>query len=369
MGPPDSASAGPPAFVSVLDAALDRVRPASDEWRARGAIRLDRLTKPPGSLGRLEEIALRLCGIQETVELDTARRRIVVCAADHGVATEGVSAYPPEVTAQMVANFLRGGAAINALAAAAHADIRVVDVGVSGEVVSGGAHAHLVSRRVRRSTRNMLEEPAMTHAELFAALQVGFDEADSAAADAVRLLGLGEMGIGNSTSASAITAALTRLPADRVTGRGTGIDEHTLTKKIRTVERALEQHRLDPGAPLEILRHVGGLEIAALCGLCLGAAGRRMAIITDGFIATSAAMLAVALCPAVSPYLFAAHLSPEPGHAVQLEWLGLRPLLTLEMRLGEGTGAALAMNVIGAAATAFTSMATFESGGVSDRMS
>lgn len=175
------------------------------------------------------------------------------------------------------------------------------------------------------------------------------------------------MGIGNTTAASAVTAALMGRPVAEVTGRGTGIDEVTLTRKVRAVERALARHQLRSNAPLEILRRVGGLEIAALCGLCLGAAGRRLVIITDGFITTSAAMLAVTLCPAVSDYLFAAHLSPEPGHVVQLEWLGARPLLVLDMRLGEGTGAALAMPVIEAAAKAFTSMATFESAGVSDR--
>jgi nicotinate-nucleotide--dimethylbenzimidazole phosphoribosyltransferase len=356
------------AIAAFRDAAIGRVRPASDEWRQRGAYRLDRLTKPSGSLGRLEEIALRCCAIQETLELDTSGRRIVVCAADHGVTAEGVSAYPAEVTAQMVTNVLRGGAAINALAATALADVWVVDVGVAGNVTTDGTHARFVARRVRRGTRNMVEEPAMTETELLAALQVGLDEAERAAADGVRLVGLGEMGIGNTTAASAVTAALMGRSAIEVTGRGTGIDEATLTRKVRAVERALTRHQLRANTPLEILRCVGGLEIAALCGLCLGAAGHRLVIITDGFIATSAAMLAVALCPSIADYLFAAHLSPEPGHQVQLEWLRARPLLALDMRLGEGTGAALAMSVIEAAAKAFTSMATFESAGVSDRV-
>ena len=347
---------------AVLDAAVGRIRPASESWRREAERRLHRLTKPPGSLGRLEDVALRCCAIQETLDLTTVPRRIIVCAADHGVVAEGVSAYPKAVTAQMVANFLRGGAAINALAAAADADVWIVDVGVDGPIATSGRHARLVSRRVRNGTRNMLDEPAMTEAEVLAALQVGLDLATEAVADGVRLLGLGEMGIGNTTAASAVTAGVTGRPAALVTGRGTGVDEETFARKVRTVERAIAAHGCMPRAPLEVLRAVGGLEIAALCGVCLGAAGRRVAIVTDGFVATSAA-----LAPSLTDYLFAGHLSPEPGHAVQLEHLGLRPLLDLNMRLGEGTGAALAMPVIGAAARAFTSMATFESAGVSQR--
>ena len=355
------------ATRAALDAAVARVRPASASWRREGERRLDRLTKPPGSLGRLENVALRCCAIQETLDLTTAPRRIIVCAADHGVVAAGVSAYPKAVTAQMVANFLRGGAAINALAAAADADVWIVDVGVDAPIPANGRRARLVSRPVRNGTRNMLEEPAMTEADLLAALQVGLDLAAKAVADGVRLLGLGEMGIGNTTAASAVTAGLTGRPAALVTGRGTGVDDETFARKVRTVEQAIAAHSCTARAPLEVLRAVGGLEIAALCGVCLGAAAQHVAIVTDGFVATSAALVAAALAPSLTDYLFAAHLSPEPGHAVQLEHLGLRPLLDLNMRLGEGTGAALAMPVIGAAALAFTSMATFESAGVSER--
>ncbi|MCR4374993.1 MAG: nicotinate-nucleotide--dimethylbenzimidazole phosphoribosyltransferase [Acidobacteria bacterium] len=349
-------------FVSELVA---RVRPVSDHWRREGALRLDRLTKPPGSLGGLEEIALRCCAIQETLDLTTSPRRILVCAGDHGVVAEGVSAYPKAVTAQMVANITSGGAAINALAAAAGADVWIVDVGVDGPTAVDGGHARLVSRRVRNGTRNMLEEAAMSEVEMLDALQVGLDLSAQAAADGVRLVGLGEMGIGNTTAASAVTAGVTGRPPARVTGRGTGVDDGTLARKVAVVERAVAAHGCVPGAPLDVLRTVGGLEIAALCGVCLGAAAHRLAIVTDGFVATSAALIAAALAPSLVGYLFAGHLSPEPGHAVQLEHLGLRPLLNLNMRLGEGTGAALAMPVIGAAALAFTSMATFDSAGVS----
>jgi nicotinate-nucleotide--dimethylbenzimidazole phosphoribosyltransferase len=351
----------------VADVAT-RVRPVSEHWRCEGALRLNRLTKPPGSLGRLEEIALRCCAIQETLALTTSPRRVIVCAGDHGVVAEGVSAYPSAVTAQMVANFLGGGAAINAMAAAAGADVWIVDVGVDGPIARTGDHARLLSRRVRNGTRNMLEEPAMSDEELLAALQVGLELSAAAAADGVRLLGLGEMGIGNTTAASAVTAGLTGHPPSRVTGRGTGVTDETLARKVSVVERAIATHGCAPGAPLDVLRAVGGLEITALCGVCLGAAAHRVAIVTDGFVATSAALAAAAIAPSLTGYLFAGHLSPEPGHAVQLEHLGLRPLLHLDMRLGEGTGAALAMPVIGAAALAFTSMATFESAGVSEHV-
>ena len=353
------------ATAALVEAAAGRVRPASEHWRREGACRLDRLTKPPGSLGRVEEIALRCCAIQETLDLTTSPRRIIVCAADHGVVAERVSAYPKAVTAQMVGNFLRGGAAINALAAAADADVWIVDVGVDGPLPDSGPHARLLSRRIRNGTRNMLVEPAMNPAELLAALQVGLDLSAQAAADGIRVVGLGEMGIGNTTAASAVTAAVTGREAALVTGRGTGVPNDTLARKLRVVEQAIARHRAAQGAPLDVLCSVGGLEIAALCGLCLGAAGHRMAIVADGFVATSAALVAAELAAFVTDYLFAGHLSPEPGHAVQLEHLGLSPILSLNMRLGEGTGAALAMPVIGAAALAFTSMATFESAGVS----
>jgi nicotinate-nucleotide--dimethylbenzimidazole phosphoribosyltransferase len=345
---------------------IRNIRPVNMDWITRARQRQRSLTKPPGSLGRLEEVAERLCAIQERIEPLVARRRIVVFAADHGVTVEGVSAYPSEVTAQMVVNFVRGGAAVNALAGVANADVWVVDVGVAGPVSVGSGRARLIQRRVRNGTHNMVQGPAMSEPEMFAAVAAGIEQAEQAAEDGVTLLGLGEMGIGNTTAASAVTAALTGLPALRVTGRGTGVSDASLSRKVGAVERALAVNAPRPDAPLEILQKVGGLEIAGLCGLCLGGARRGRALISDGFIATAGAALAVGLCRAVADYLFAAHLSPEPGHAVLLERIGQRPLLDLEMRLGEGTGAALAMNVIGAAVAAFTEMATFESAAVTD---
>lgn len=341
------------------------IQPPEDRWIDGAHRRLLHLTKPRGSLGRLEDLAAQLCGIQQTLRPHVSNRLIIVCASDHGVAAEGVSAFPSSVTAQMVANFATGGAAINALAQAAGARVRVIDVGVHGPLVADGPGAEIVRARVRDGSGNIAREPAMSEPELWEAVAVGLDQADRAAAEGVDLLGIGEMGIGNSTPASALTAALTGLETARVTGRGTGIDDAALAHKRAVLERVLTRHHPRADRPLEALGLVGGLEIAALCGLVAGGAASRLPIVIDGFIATSAALVAVAACPEIRHYLFAGHRSTEPGHVVQLEHLGLQPLLDLEMRLGEGTGAALAMSVLGAACAAFNGMATFESAGVS----
>jgi nicotinate-nucleotide--dimethylbenzimidazole phosphoribosyltransferase len=355
--------------MDQLSATIQKIQPIDPSWIARAESRQLQLTKPPGSLGRLEEIACRLSAIQQTLSPNIDRRRIVIFAADHGVTAEGVSPYPSEVTAQMVENFRTGGAAINAIARSTGAEIRVIDIGVVGPVneSSEGLHVKVSSRKIRPGTRNMAAGPAMTEEEMLAALQIGIETAREAKEEGANVIGLGEMGIGNTTAASAITAALTGLPPASITGRGAGADDATLRRKIQTIERALALNAPDPKNPLDILCKVGGLEIAGLCGLCLGAAEARLAIVTDGFIATSGAALAVRLCPAVRDYLFAAHLSTEPGHAALLELIGVRPLLDLEMRLGEGAGAALSLGIIAAAVAAFTGMATFESAGVADK--
>ncbi|MGH9307959.1 MAG: nicotinate-nucleotide--dimethylbenzimidazole phosphoribosyltransferase [Vicinamibacterales bacterium] len=349
-----------------LQSAIERVRPVGPTWRDRAEGRLDRLTKPPHSLGRLESIAARLCAIQETLTPRAAPRRIVVFAGDHGVTAEGVSAYPSAVTAQMVGNFLRGGAAINALARASGADVCVVDVGVAGEIDAAGHAASFVSSRVRPGTRNMVHEPAMSAHELASAVGVGLEIADAAARDGVAVLVCGEMGIGNSTAASAMTAAFTRAAASEVTGPGTGIDQDAFDRKTAAIARALRIHQ--PGrSPLDVLRTVGGLEIAAITGAYVGAAAHRLAIVGDGFIATAAALAAVELCPSFLDYWFAGHLSSEPGHRLQLRYLRQEPLLQLDMRLGEGTGAALAMHLLTAATAVINDMATFDSAGVAGR--
>lgn len=345
--------------VTALSTVLGRIRRVDPLWLQRAEERLDCLTKPSGSLGRLEWLAARLCAIQETVTPQAGPRRIVVFAADHGVAAEGVSAYPAAVTSQMVGNFLRGGAAINALATIAGADVCVVDVGVAGDIDGRGDRASFVSHHVRSGTRNITQGAAMTPDELDAALSAGLAAADAAAGAGVRVLACGDMGIGNTTAASAITAAMARTAASHVTGRGTGIDDAALAKKVAAVTQALRVNQ--PGRdPLEVLRRVGGFEIAAIVGAYLGAASHRMAIVGDGFITTAAALLAAELSPPFLDYWFAAHRSSEPGHAVQLQCLKQTPLLDLELRLGEGTGAALAMPLLTAAAAIMTDMATFD---------
>jgi nicotinate-nucleotide--dimethylbenzimidazole phosphoribosyltransferase len=347
------------------DFVLPRVRAIDPSWTTRAVARLDTLAKPPGSLGRLESVAARLCAIQQTLTPRTTPRRIAIFAADHGVAEEGVSAYPASVTAQMVANFLNGGAAINALARTANADLFIVDVGVGREIPRHGNEAAFLSRRVRAGTRNMTHGSAMTADECNAAIEVGLGVAEQAAADRIAVLACGDMGIANSTAASAITAAIARVAATEVTGRGTGVDDPTLAHKVACVTQALRVSQ--PGRnPIEVLRTVGGLEVAAIVGAYLGAAAHGIAIVGDGFITTAAAMIAAEMQPAVLDYWFAGHLSPERGHAVQLRHLRQEPLLALDMRLGEGTGAALAMHVLGAAAAVMNEMATFTSAGVDE---
>jgi nicotinate-nucleotide--dimethylbenzimidazole phosphoribosyltransferase len=335
------------------------------EWCERANRRLDSLTKPLGSLGRLEEIAARIVAIREEVRPDCSKKVIFTLAADHGVTEEGVSAYPKAVTRQMVLNFLSGGAAINVLCRHFGIDVVIVDIGVEGDT---NQLEGLVRKKVAHGTKNMACGPAMNQAEMYAALEVGADLARHAAEDGRTLIGTGEMGIGNTTAASAITSVLTGRPAADVTGRGTGVDDAGLRHKIQVIERAVAVNRPDPSSPLEVLQRVGGLEIAGLTGLMLGAAARRIPIVVDGFISTAAAALACALQPRVRQFLFAGHRSSEPGHAALLEFIGQAPLLDLEMRLGEGTGAALGMALIECAAKLLNEMATFSSAGVNEAM-
>ncbi|HTX36804.1 MAG TPA: nicotinate-nucleotide--dimethylbenzimidazole phosphoribosyltransferase [Bryobacteraceae bacterium] len=351
---------------SLLDATLNRIRPVDPAWIERARQRQLQLTKPPGSLGRLEEIANRIVGIQATLAPSVARARIVVFAADHGACAEGVNPYPQAVTAQMVANYLRGGAAINALAATAGAELLIVDAGVATPIPDAPG---LIRRCIGPGTRNFCLEPAMTREQATEALSLGIELAHQAAAEQCALLGIGEMGIGNTTSASAIASALTRAAPSAVVGRGAGADDACLARKRSAVERALALHLPGIHEPFDVLARLGGFEIGAMCGFCLGAAANRSTVLVDGFIATAAAALAVRLSPPSRDYLIAAHLSAEPGHAALLEIVGGPPLLSFDMRLGEGTGAALAIPLVRAAVAAFTQMATFSSAGVSEASS
>ncbi|MGA3025532.1 MAG: nicotinate-nucleotide--dimethylbenzimidazole phosphoribosyltransferase [Bryobacteraceae bacterium] len=341
-----------------------RILPIDPHWLAAAERHQNDLTKPPGSLGRLEAVANRCAAIFCSLTPPVDAARIVVFAADHGVAEEGVSAYPREVTAQMVLNFVNGGAGINALAQAGGIDLAIVDAGVATPLPDLPG---LIRHHVADGTRNFTREPAMTAAQTAEALEAGFAEAEAAVADGYNLLGCGEMGIANTTSAAAIAAALTGLPAAELTGRGTGADDACLARKISAIERALALHGPHLATPLDILERLGGLEIAEMCGFFLGAATLRRPVVVDGFIATAAAALAVRMAPLAREYMFAAHRSAEPGHAALLDIIGDPPLLDLGMRLGEGTGAALAMKLIQAAVAAFTGMATFSSAGVSNK--
>jgi len=353
-----------------LVAIIGEITPLEQSWIEKAQTRQDRLTKPPQSLGRLEEIACRLSAIQRTLRPSVDRKRIVIFAGDHGVTEEGVSPYPAEVTAQMVANFLNGGAAINALARTAGAELVIVDAGVKAPIPSidiSGKAVRFIQRPVRQGTRNFARGEALTREETLSALSLGYEMAMDASKAGVNLIGAGEMGIGNTTTASAITAALTQLPAASVTGRGTGADDEILLRKSQVVDQALRRHACRPDDALGILQAFGGLELAGMAGFYLGAAAARMAIVCDGFIASASAALAVRLCPASAGYFFAGHLSTEPGHRALLEIIQQEPLLNFDMRLGEGTGAALAMNIMDAAVRAFVEMATFEAAGVSDK--
>ncbi len=360
----------PIELLAAALAAIEALGAPDPEAMAGAAARLDTLTKPPGSLGRLETLVIQLAGITGTAMPRAGRRAIVVAAADHGVTAQGVSAYPAEVTPQMVANFLAGGAAINVLAGTVGASLTVLDVGVAGTIVPpdglpmAGA-GRLVSARIRPGTADMTTGPAMTRDEAIAAIAVGLDAARVLVDDGVELLGIGEMGIGNTTAASALTAALTGAAVDTVTGRGTGVDDDQRRHKVEVIETALAVNAPDPTDPIGALAMVGGLEIAALVGVILGGVAARIPVVLDGFITGSAALVAVALAPAARERLLAGHRSVEPGHAVILDRLGLEPILALDLRLGEGTGAALAMGVIDAAVRIRDGMATFDAAAVS----
>lgn len=353
-------------MTDLITETIEKICVPDQSWRERAALRQLELTKPPRSLGRLEDIANRLCAIQATLEPSSAPREIFVFAASHGVCVEAVSPYPASVTAQMVMNFLGGGAAINALAGVAGAGLTVVDIGVDAEDYTETA-ANFVNAKVARGTKNFAVGVAMTEGEMRKAVEVGIRLANEATVRGVQIIGLGEMGIGNTTAASAIAAALLGGAAEKYVGRGTGADDAMLRKKITVVQRALEVNQPNAEDAFDILRKVGGLEIAGLVGICLGAASEKIAIIADGFITTAAVALGVKICPAVREYVFASHLSKECGHAPLLEYIGEKPLFDFEMRLGEGTGAALAMNVVAASVAAFKEMATFAGAAVSGR--
>jgi nicotinate-nucleotide--dimethylbenzimidazole phosphoribosyltransferase len=339
--------------------------PEPDAFAAQAARdRQAQLTKPAGSLGVLESLSIRLASVSANPRPNVNRKAVIIMAGDHGVALEGVSAYPSEVTPQMVLNFLQGGAAINALARQAGARVVVVDVGVraSFDNIPG-----LVHRKVAHGTANLAKGPAMTRSEAEQAIQAGMDVALAEIDAGVDLLATGDMGIGNTTPSAAITAVLCGLPVSRVTGRGTGLDDAALEHKVRVIEAAITLNHPDPTDAMDVLCKLGGFEIAGLAGVMIAAAARRVPVVIDGFISGAAALIAAGLAPAVIPYLFASHQSVEVGHRAILEKLGLRPLFDLDMRLGEGSGAVLAFHILEAACRTLNEMSTFGEAGVSDK--
>jgi nicotinate-nucleotide--dimethylbenzimidazole phosphoribosyltransferase len=330
---------------------------------------LDRLTKPPKSLGKVEDLAAWWCGATGYPPRIPARARVYTFAGDHGVTAEGVSPYPSAVTVQMVRNFLAGGAAVNVFARHHNVELAVVDIGVAGDLSgardTGAARFH--ARRIRSGTGNMVREPAMTRAEAEAAVQVGIDLATEAAAEGVEVLAAGEMGIGNTTAAAAVLSAIAAMPGKLTAGRGTGVDDQGLARKIVAIDAAIALHEPGRTDGIAILAAVGGLEIAGIAGLCIGGAAAGIPVLLDGFISTAGGLVASVLSPDTVPYLLVSHRSAENAHWAMSRYLRKEPVHDLDLRLGEGTGAVLAIDTIRLAARVLREMATFESAGVSDR--
>jgi nicotinate-nucleotide--dimethylbenzimidazole phosphoribosyltransferase len=344
-----------------IDNLVNKIGALDKNAMDQAADRLNSLTKPIGSLGVLEDLVIQLAGITGNVMPRVANKMVVVMAGDHGVVEEGVSAAPQSVTPQMVHNFLNGGAAINVLARCAGAQVKVVDVGVADQTLR---HPSLISRKVRPGTANMTKGPAMSREEARQAIKIGADIAESETNQGINLLATGEMGIGNTTPSSAILAAYSHTDLSRLVGPGVGLNDDGMQKKINAIEKALQVNQPDANDPIDVLSKVGGLEIAAMAGLILGSAVCRVPVVIDGFISGAAALIAYKIAPAAKNYMIASHLSEEPGHKVMLDAIGLEPMLRMRMRLGEGTGAALAFNIIEAATRVMREMATFEEAGV-----
>jgi nicotinate-nucleotide--dimethylbenzimidazole phosphoribosyltransferase len=348
----------------LLEELLSQIPSLDESAMTAARARQDVLTKPRGSLGRLESLSIQLAGISGKPQPQIRHKVIITMAGDHGVVAEGVSAYLQEVTPQMVANFLNGGAAINVLARHVGARVVVVDMGVASQLE---AHTGLVDKKVAPGTGNIARGPAMSQEQAVQALLAGAEVVEEQIAQGLDILGTGDMGIGNTTPSAAIAAAMTgRSPAE-IVGRGTGVDDAGLSRKIAAVQRALTVNRPDPNHALDVLAKVGGFEIGGLAGAMLAAAAHRRPVVVDGFISTAAAMLAVGLAPEARSYLIPAHRSQELGHHLMLAWLGLNPLLDLDLRLGEGTGAAIGISLAEAACKILSQMATFSEAGVSDK--
>ena len=346
----------------IISKTLDQIEPVSVELKNKAQAHLDSLTKPLGSLGTLEDLSKRYFSIRNNESGSIKNISTVVFVADHGVAEEGVSAYPSEVTPQMVFNYLNQGAAVNVLANHIKAEVTIVDIGVNFDFKG---HPNLLHRKISLGTKNFTKEPSMTYSQAEASISTGIRIAEESAKNGVDILTTGEMGIGNTTSSSAIYSILGKTQVEAVTGRGTGIDDLTLKKKISVIKKGIHLHQPNENDPIDILAKIGGFEIGGITGLILGAAAKKIPVVVDGFISGAGALLAFKMNPTVKDYVFPSHRSSEQGHKIFFDQLGYPPLLDLNMRLGEGTGALLAVNLIQSAVKIYNEMATFQSAGVS----
>ena len=347
-----------------IEKIITQIKPLDQSAMQAARFRQNELTKPPGSLGRLEELSIQVAGICANPRPKLEHKVVLVMAGDHGVVAEGVSAYPQEVTPQMVANFLHGGAAINVLSRHVGARVVVVDMGVAADIPP---HPDLITRKVAHGTQNIARRPAMSQDQALQCLESGAEVFFDQLTKGLDILATGDMGIGNTTPSAAIAAAITGRPVEEIAGRGTGVDDSGLSRKVQAIQRALQVNQPEPADGLDVLAKVGGFEIGGLAGAILAAAANHRPVVIDGFISTAAAMIAVSLAPLARDYLIAAHTSMERGHHLMMEWLRVKPLLDLQMRLGEGTGAALAMSLVEAGCKVLNEMATFDEAGVSEK--
>ncbi len=351
--------------MTKLEQTLQQIKPLDEEVMEKTQARLDDLTKPVGSLGMLENIAKQIAGITGSVVPELPKKAAILMAGDHGIVKEGVAPFPQEVTPQMVLNFVNGGAAMSVLARHENAKLYVVDIGVASDLPDV---PNIIKRKVAYGTKNMAEGPAMTYEEATQAVEVGIDIAEMVIREGAGIIAIGEMGIGNTSPSSAIIATYSNLPVKNVVGRGTGVDDEKLKIKIAAIEKALTVNKPNPKNPLDVLSKVGGFEIAGLTGVILACAANRVPVIIDGFISGAAAVIVKEMSPLAVNYMLGSHLSEEPGHKIILDFLGIKPILMMNMRLGEGTGAALAMNVIDASLKILKEMATFSEAGVSTKL-
>lgn len=352
--------------METLRHTIANIQPLDEKAMEEAQRRQDALTKPQGSLGRLESLSIKVAGIKGNPKPQIIHKVVFTLAGDHGVVEEGVSAYPSDVTSQMVYNFLRGGAAINVLARQVGARVVVADLGVRSVLEP---HPDLKDKKVAMGTRNLVKGPAMSRQEAIRSIEAGIELVEEELNKGIDILGTGDMGIGNTTPSSAITAVLTGAEVEQVTGRGSGLDDEGWKRKIKIIRRALEINRPDPGDPIDVLSKVGGFEIGGLAGVILAGTKNRIPVVLDGFISGAAALIASSLTPHLKPYLIASHQSEEPGHKIILAHLGLNPILNLNLRLGEGTGSALGIFLVEAALKILNEMVTFDEAGVSKRIS